>query len=228
MKRIIDIFLWKSVRRSYLLISSKGVRVSIRSFIDSDSRLHNYTSVHGGAVLENVTMDSFSYVTSTKMHNVNIGKFCSIASGSIIGGLANHPHNFISTSPVFYSNRGEVQFGFCNKNDLIDSSIKQVDIANDVWIGANVIIFPGVKVGNGAVIGAGSVVTKDVDPYTIVAGIPAKMIRKRFENQTILKLLHEQWWDWDVNFFIENPCIFATSGFDDVLDKYQKWRNSLK
>jgi acetyltransferase-like isoleucine patch superfamily enzyme len=162
MKHIIDILLWKSIKRSYLLISLKGFRASIRSFVDSDCRLNNYTSVHGNAVLENVTMDNFSYVTSTKMHSVNIGKFCSIASGSIIGGLAKHPYDFISTSPVFYSNTGEVEKGFCNKNDLFDGTIKKVDIANDVWIGANVIIFPGVKVGNGAVIGTGSVVTKDV------------------------------------------------------------------
>ena len=81
-------------------------------------------------------------------------------------------------------------------------------IENDVWVGDSVIILPGVKVGTGSVIGAGSIVTKDVEPYTIVAGNPAKLIKKRFNNDRILELLNSKWWDWDDETIRKNKSFF--------------------
>lgn len=114
-----------------------------------------------------------------------IGKYCSIASGAIIG-VDNHPTNWATTSPHI-------------KNIEKDIRFKKVEIGNDVWIGANAIIVnskkDNIKIGNGAIIAAGAVVTKDIPPYAIAAGIPAKIIKYRFSDEIISRLLQSKWWD---------------------------------
>lgn len=124
-----------------------------------------------------------------------IGKFCSIACGTkFIFTSANHTLNSLSsyTFPLFWEewelDKKDVANAWDNKGDII--------IGNDVWIGYEAIILSGVHIGDGAIIGARSVVSKDVPPYTIVGGIPAKEIRKRFDENTIKKLLKIQWWHY--------------------------------
>ena len=222
MNYLLKTVLWKTIKRPYLLASLDGFSASVRSYVDSECLISEHTSIHGNASLSNVSLGKFSYVTSSKLIHVNVGMFCSIGPGSTIGGLAPHPYHYISTSPVLYSNGLELKNTFCNK-EIIDNYPKLVDIGNDVWIGANVLIMPGVNIGHGAVIGAGSVVVKDVEPYSIIAGVPAKSIKKRFENDIIDKLLDKQWWNWDERFFIDHPCVLATSDFNSVLSEYEKW-----
>ncbi len=124
-----------------------------------------------------------------------IGKFCMIASGAkfIMNG-ANHLTKAISSYPfaVFGNGWENAMDGksYPNKGDLI--------IGNDVWIGHNATIMAGVRIGDGAIIATNSTVVKDVEPYSIVGGNPAKEIRKRFDEQTISKLLDMQWWNWDI------------------------------
>lgn len=124
-----------------------------------------------------------------------IGKFCSIACGAkFIFNSANHNLSSISTYPfpIFFEEWGlnikDVAAAWDNKGDII--------IGNDVWIGYEAVIMAGVTVGDGAIIGTRAVVTKDVPPYTIVGGVPAKPIRKRFDNETLDELLKIRWWDW--------------------------------
>lgn len=124
-----------------------------------------------------------------------IGKFCSIACGAkFIFNSANHTLSSISTYPfpIFFEEWGlnikDVAAAWDNKGDII--------IGNDVWIGYEAVIMAGVTVGDGAIIGTRAVVTKDVPPYTIVGGVPAKPIRKRFDNDTLDELLKIRWWDW--------------------------------
>lgn len=124
-----------------------------------------------------------------------IGKFCSIACGvKFLFNSANHMLSSLSTYPfpIFFEEWGldgkNVANAWDNKGDII--------IGNDVWIGYEAIILAGVAVGDGAVIGARAVVTKDVPSYTIVGGVPAKAIRKRFPEETISALLEIKWWDW--------------------------------
>lgn len=124
-----------------------------------------------------------------------IGKFCSIACGAkFIFNSANHTLSSISTYPfpIFFEEWGlnikDVAAAWDNKGDVI--------IGNDVWIGYEAVIMAGVTVGDGAIIGTRAVVTKDVPPYTIVGGVPAKPIRKRFDNETLDELLKIRWWDW--------------------------------
>lgn len=124
-----------------------------------------------------------------------IGKFCSIAcKAKFIFNSANHRINSLSTYPfpLFFEewelDKKNVTQSWDNKGDIV--------IGNDVWIGYDAVILSGVKVGDGAIIGARAVVIKDVPPYTVVGGVPAKFIRKRFDDETIVKLLRLKWWDW--------------------------------
>ncbi len=124
-----------------------------------------------------------------------IGKFCSIACGAkFIFTSANHTLNSVSTYPfpLFFEEWGldkaKVTNAWDNKGDIV--------IGNDVWIGYEAVIMPGVTIGDGAIIGTRAVVTKDIAPYTIVGGVPAKPIRKRFSEETIHSLLKIKWWDW--------------------------------
>lgn len=123
---------------------------------------------------------------------VIIGKFCSIGPNClfITGGI--HPTNWISTFPfrIRWNLEGKEKDGMpFTKGDII--------VGNDVWIGSNVIILSGVNIGDGAVICSGSVVTKDIEPYSIAGGVPAKLIRKRFDDEIIKKLLKIKWWEWE-------------------------------
>ena len=124
-----------------------------------------------------------------------VGKFCSIACGAkFIFNCANHTLKSLSTYtfPLFYEEwdlpKSEVAAAWDNKGDIV--------IGNDVWIGFEAVILAGVKIGDGAIIGARAVVTKDVPPYSIVGGIPAKVIRKRYSPDIIEQLLSLRWWDW--------------------------------
>lgn len=123
-----------------------------------------------------------------------IGNYCSIAERVTITGM-NHPIEYITTSPIIYfKSRGFIKE---DRDYLINKSKnKKVVIGNDVWIGMNVTILPSVKIGNGAIIGAGSVITKDVPDYSVVVGNPARILKFRFSDEEIDLLNKSQWWDW--------------------------------
>ena len=124
-----------------------------------------------------------------------IGKFCSIACGAkFLFASANHTLESLSTYPfpIFFEewnlDKKNITSAWDNKGDIV--------IGNDVWIGYEAVILSGVRIGDGAIVGARSVVTKDIPPYTIVGGVPAKTIKKRFDDDMIIKLQQIQWWDW--------------------------------
>ena len=132
-----------------------------------------------------------------------IGKFCSIACGAkFLFNSANHTLNSLSnyTFPIFFEEWGlnirDVAKAWDNKGDIV--------IGNDVWIGYEAVIMAGVTIGDGAIIGTRAVVTKDVAPYTVVGGIPAKPIRKRFSEDIISALIKEQWWNWPEEVIAKN------------------------
>lgn len=144
-----------------------------------------------------------------------IGKFCSIACGAkFLFTSANHTLNSLSTYPfpLFYEEWGldkeQVTSAWDNKGDIV--------IGNDVWIGYEAVILSGVHIGDGAIIGTRSVVTKDIPPYTVVGGIPAKEIKTRFDERTITKLEQLQWWDWSFE-KIQQSLPYITSGEVDQL-----------
>ena len=158
-----------------------------------NSKIHKTSKVEAGSVVVNTTMDKYSYCGyDCKIINCDIGSFSSLADGIIIGG-ATHPMEWVSMSPVFYKGRDSVKKKF---SEFPLPGTAKTTIGNDVWIGDRAIIKAGVKVGDGAVIGMGSVVTHDVLPYEIVAGNPAKRIRFRFDNETIEELKNVEWYNW--------------------------------
>ena len=138
-----------------------------------------------------------------------IGKFCSIACGvKFLFNSANHALGSLSTYPfpIFFEEWGlpveDIPAAWDNKGDIV--------VGNDIWIGYEAVILAGVTIGDGAIIGARAVVTRDVPPYTIVGGVPAKPIRKRFDEDTITRLLELRWWDWPEERIRENiPAIQA-------------------
>ena len=143
--------------------------------------------------LSKVVMGRYSYVGSgTRITDALIGSFCSIGGHCGIGG-GIHPTDMVSTSPAFLKGRNILGKNFA-ENPYEPS--KTVEIGNDVWIGEGVCIMSGVKIGDGAIIGAHAVVTKNVEPYSVMAGVPARAIKKRFDEETIKKLLALKWWDW--------------------------------
>lgn len=154
-------------------------------------RIDKTARVGSGSNCINTTMGRYSYMgKNNSVCNVEIGSFCSIASYCSIGGGA-HDLNCVSTSPVF--NTGKNIFGqhFAEINNELN---RNVSIGNDVWIGEKVFIKDGIVIGDGAVVGAHSVVTHDVPPYAIVAGAPAKILRYRFTENEIQRLLDIKWW----------------------------------
>ena len=144
-----------------------------------------------------------------------IGKFCSIACGAkFMFTSGNHTLKSLSnyTFPVFFDEwnlpASEIATAWDNKGDII--------IGNDVWIGYEAVIMPGVKIGDGAIIGTRAVVTKDVEPYTIVGGVPAKPIRKRFDEATVEKLLKVEWWNWGKEKIQANLSLIRNGKIDEL------------
>jgi acetyltransferase-like isoleucine patch superfamily enzyme len=147
--------------------------------------------------------------------NANIGNFCSIADQVYIGG-SGHPLHFVSTSPAFLSHSGSVKARFA-KHDYQD--LPKTAIGSDVWIGHGAKIRAGVTIGHGAVIGMGSVVTRDVRPYAIVAGNPARELKRRFDDEMVKSLLSTNWWNWE-----EKRLRFMGNCFNDpvlFIKKYE-------
>lgn len=146
-----------------------------------------------------------------------IGKFCQIATGvRFIMNGSNHAMNGFSTYPfkVFGDAWSSASLEVVSKGNTI--------IGNDVWIGNGATIMPGVQIGDGAIIGTNSVVTKDVEPYTIVGGNPAREIRKRFDEVTIKSLLTIKWWDWDVQKITDNLDIITSGKIDELKQIYKE------
>lgn len=165
-------------------------------------------SVADGTKLLNCKVGYGSYINKcTSLSFVKIGRFCSIAD-SVCTSLGNHPINYVSTHPSFYYNtekqigwtlyKGEPLFKEIYKFPK-GENLYQVVIGNDVWIGSHVLIMGGIKIGDGAIIAAGAVVTKDVEPYSVVGGVPAKLIKMRFPEEQIDQLLKIKWWDRSIS-----------------------------
>jgi chloramphenicol O-acetyltransferase type B len=136
---------------------------------------------------------------------LEIGAFCSIAEETLFLCRANHPTHFVSTFPFEVHMTNSI----AAYDDLVVNG--PTKIGNDVWIGRRAIILPGITIGDGAVVGAGSIVTKDVAPYAVVAGNPARLIRNRFTDDQIASLLAIRWWEWsDEKIKAELPTFFGS------------------
>lgn len=180
---------------------SKGIRVNVSpdtdvNFPECIYGVEKYTNHFGPGFMP---LGAYSYSHSFTRDISEIGRYCSIGANLQI--IRNtHPTDRLSSSPVFYSPRKLREWGGPAKqrSSIVDFESEQapVTIGHDVWIGGDVRIRSGIHIGTGAIIGAGAIVTKDVGPYTIVAGVPAKVVKYRFEQPLIKRLLATQWWKY--------------------------------
>ena len=163
----------------------------------------------GTNVSESCSIGRYSYIMPpSHLHHVHIGNFCSLAENIT---FINQQHNSKAFSTFPFSKRLAMQG--ISFPELFEETMRKGDIhiEHDVWIGTNSIIMGDVTIGTGAIVGAGSIVTKDVPPYTIVAGAPARPIRKRFDDTTIEKLLKSHWWEWSLEKIEKQaPHLFET------------------
>lgn len=161
-------------------------------------------------VRENCTIGQFTFVNdrTTLFPNTAVGRYCSIGKSCEIGA-PTHPDNWLTSSPVGFA----IERHFPNESALFPQSpfpqYQQTTIGADVWIGSLSIITGGVTIGHGAIVGGGSVVTTDVPPYAIVVGAPARVLRLRFDESTVQRLLSSRWWEMD-------PTEIAKLDFTDV------------
>ena len=162
--------------------------------------------------IENSNINDYTYISAgCVISEATIGKFCSIGPNVRIAPGKHPTHTFVSTHPAIYSNPACCIKNFSDKD--YHSPYRNVEIGNDVWICANAIITDGIKIGDGAIIAANSVVSKNVEPYTIVGGVPAKFIRKRFTDEQINFLLKFKWWENDFDWIEKNAHLFRNIDF---------------
>lgn len=167
--------------------------------LDKTSKICSFSNVIGSKI------GRYSYIGSfCSIINSEIGSFCSIADNVIIGG-AMHPITWVSTSPVFCKGRNILRKNFANHD--FNPSCRTL-IGNDVWIGNNVIIKQGVSIGDGAIIGMGAIVTKNVKPYSIVAGNPATIIGMRFSDDIINDIIKIKWYNFPESKLQEQAYLF--------------------
>jgi phosphonate metabolism protein (transferase hexapeptide repeat family) len=191
------------------------------------SRLGRYTEVGARTTIEESELGDYSYlVNDCDVIYARIGKFCSIASHTRINP-GNHPMHRASQAHFTY--RASTYFpGEADEEAFFDTRrAAGVMIGHDVWIGHGAIMLPGRKIGNGAVIAAGAVVTKDVAPYAIVGGVPAKPLKRRFAPDIAARLEALAWWDWDHERLRGALPDFRTLAIEAFVEKYEDRRLTL-
>jgi phosphonate metabolism protein (transferase hexapeptide repeat family) len=210
-----------------------GKMLSVDPTIDPSANLHHtrigaYCEVGARTILHEVTMDNYSYVVNdAQITHTTIGKFCSIAAMTRINP-GNHPmqrasqaHFTYRASAYFPGEGDDAEFFEWRRGH-------QVDIGHDVWIGHGAIVLPGRNIGTGAVVAAGAIVTKDVPAYTIVAGNPARPIKRRFPEEIAARLTTLAWWDWSHDALRVVLPDFRSLAVEDFLARYETIVNSAR
>ncbi len=184
------------------IITKPQIIVGDYTYYDDPSDVHNF---------EKNVLYMFDFSTD----KIIIGKFCQIATGvRFITNASNHSMSGVSTYPfkVFGKSWSDIPVDIKSKGDIV--------IGNDVWIGNSATIMTGIKIGDGAIIGTNALVTKDVEPYTIVGGNPARVIRKRFDAETISFLLQLAWWNWPIDKITENLASITLGDLESLKRVY--------
>lgn len=200
-------------------------------FLDSEPRIHptaelkscrlgRYAAIGERAILREVTVGDFSYFErNAEAIYTEIGKFCSIAANTRVNAL-EHPLERATTHKITYRPNEYFRYLGVDQDFRERRRRKRVIIGHDVWIGHGAVVLPGVRIGNGAVVGANAVVARDVDAYQILAGAPAKIIRPRFAPEISIRLEALAWWDWPLEKVFEAIPDMQKM---DILKFIEKW-----
>ena len=180
-------------KNHHTVLLKNGVRLYQGTYVDAGAKIGRRTYLNAQAVIDG---------------SVTLGRYCSVGPRCMIGA-APHPISFLSTSPEIYHAHGPAAW---NPNC-------RTVIGHDVWLGAGALVKSGVKIGNGAIIGAGAVVTKDVPPYAIVGGVPARLLRYRFDKKTIEQLEKSAWWNLPHAEIIRLPFTSVTQSLAQLQNK---------
>ena len=193
------------LRQYFRLKKFNDVKVK-NGYVNKRTYFEGHNSINKYSKISNCYLGMYSYIgTNCYIRNTKIGRYCSLGN-NIKVILGRHPTNFISTHDFCFKDLGT----FIADKKVINSDYSVI-IENDVWIGDNVLILPGVTIHTGAIIGAGALVNSDIPAYAIVGGVPAKLIRYRFSDDIVKKLLDSKWWDYSVeelnkySIFFNNP-----------------------
>jgi acetyltransferase-like isoleucine patch superfamily enzyme len=214
----------------------------MKSQLDDNSSVGDQAIVIESLLSNNVSINRRNYIFRSKIGmytytglgtmllSTIIGKFCSLSWNVSIGG-GNHIFSNVSSFPQWRFNmldKGNINHSTNAELQARLQNLGTCTIGNDVWIASNAVILRDVNIGNGAVIGAGAIVTKDVEPYSIVVGNPAKKIRMRFEDKIIEKLEEIQWWNWPIDVIRENMAlIYQTEANWDTIQELKKISDGL-
>jgi len=183
-------------------------------------RLGRYTAIAERVILREVTVGDFSYFErNAEGIYASVGKFCSIAANTRINAL-EHPLERVTTHKITYRPNEYFRYLGVDTGFLERRRGKTVTIGHDVWIGHGAVVLPGVNIGDGAVVGANAVVTRNVPSYTIVAGAPARTIRRRFPAEVAERLQALQWWDWPLETLFEAVSDMQALSVEDFLRKW--------
>jgi phosphonate metabolism protein (transferase hexapeptide repeat family) len=188
-------------------------------------RLGRYAAIGERVILRDVIVGDYSYFERhAEAIYTTIGKFCSIAANSRINAL-EHPIERITQHKLSYRPNEYFRWLGVDAAFRARRQAKTVSIGNDVWIGHGAVIMPGISIGNGAIVGANTVVTKDVPAYTIVAGVPAKPLRQRFTPEIAARIESLAWWDWPPEKLAKAVPDMQALAIEDFLDRWEQDRS---
>ena len=202
-------------------------RISLLALVSHDCTIDKQATIHRWAkVKRGSKVGAYSFVSAgTVVDNTSIGRFCCISDHCCIGLPVHDPH-LLSMSPVFTVKNNAANTSWVEQ-DLQDYESPAVTIGHDVWVGTHAIIMGGITIGDGAVVAAGAVVTKDVPPFAIVGGVPAKVIRYRFSPETISLIQQTAWWNLPPSLLKENKEIFQSSSEAEITQMLQNLNSKI-
>lgn len=201
-------------------LKSRRVRISPLAIFNRKTSFEGTNNIHKRVNIINSDIGYGTFIgENTQLANCRIGRYCSIGSNINVISATHPTQGFVSTSPMFYSTLKQCGQTYCDTNKFNEFLLvnnRCAIIGNDVWIGDRVTIKGGTKIGDGAIIAMNACVTKDVPPYAIVGGVPAKIIRYRFSPAQIEGLLSISWWNMSEDWIIKHANLFTN--IDDFLD----------